>query len=93
MWTDASGLCTASDAFFMKKDKIREEEGNANAVVLQCLFYCDMLFASVSSFFCVSNLNNYPRLDSVCLCLFFSFLFFASTVPVCVCKCESVCAS
>ena len=39
MWTDASGLCAASDAFFMKKEKIREEEGNANAVVLQCLFY------------------------------------------------------
>lgn len=51
VWTDASGLCTASDAFFMKKEKIRGEEGNANAVVLQCLFYCDMLFASLNSLF------------------------------------------
>lgn len=51
VWIGASGLCTASDAFFMKKEKIREEDRNANAVVLQCLFFCDMLFASLNSFF------------------------------------------
>lgn len=37
--------------FFMEKEKIRKEEWNANAAVLQRLSCADMLFASLNTFF------------------------------------------